>query len=156
MTAHLVGISQAAEFHALAPGSVRLPLPPRFTFGTFPADIAAHYYDAMNLPADGVYAGAGFVVSDFFVMDREARLLYGGEINLHPFRFNDMTAARQAAIAAAARARGAGAGPPPRAPAPARAGRGRPAFPTGKRQADVRPLDGGRVAAARLAGTGGT
>jgi hypothetical protein len=109
MTAHLVGISQAAEFHALAPGSVRLPLPPRFTFGTFPADIAAHYYDAMNLPADGVYAGAGFVVSDFFVMDREARLLYGGEINLHPFRFNDMTAARQAAIAAAPRRRVPGA-----------------------------------------------
>ena len=109
MTAHLVGIGEAAEFHALGTASVRLPLPPRFSFGTFPADIAAHYYDALHLPADGVYAGAGFVVSDFFVMDREARLLYGGEINLHPFRFNDMSAARQAAMAAAPRRRVPGA-----------------------------------------------
>ncbi len=109
MTAHLVGIGQAAEFHALGTASVRLPLPPRFSFGAFPADIAAHYYDALHLPADGVYSGAGFVISDFFVMDRQARLLYGGEINLHRYRFNDVTAARQAAIAAAPRRRVPGA-----------------------------------------------
>jgi capsular polysaccharide biosynthesis protein len=103
MTLASKSITEAAELQVVGPPSTCLPTPPRFAFGPVPADVSSNYYGSMHLNADGVYCCPGAALSDGFVIDTDGALLFGGEINMHPYRFAAMTQMRQANLATAPR-----------------------------------------------------
>ena len=76
-------IGTSVEFETLQPGTNLVPAPPRFSFGTFPADIAAAYYRNTHLWATGVYKLYGFDVFGHFALCKNGELYGSHEVNMH-------------------------------------------------------------------------
>ena len=89
-------IAVATAFRELLPRSFVLPPPPRFTFGTFPADVAVQYYSGIQMAPIGVYAGTGFELSDGYVLHRDEQLVVAPDLKVHPKHLTDIDPAREA------------------------------------------------------------
>jgi capsular polysaccharide biosynthesis protein len=62
LRAGLQTLADHASFHELLPAFHGLPAPPRFHFGTFPAELAAHYYGLRDLGPAGVWSSDALIV----------------------------------------------------------------------------------------------
>jgi capsular polysaccharide biosynthesis protein len=76
-------IADVAACREVLPRTVQLPAPPRFQFGTLPAEVAAGYFQAVLLPPAGIYAGTGFDLFDGCILRRDGRLILAPELRLH-------------------------------------------------------------------------
>jgi hypothetical protein len=79
-----VGSGSAVEFFSLYPGTNLVPAPPRFTFGTFGAELAAGYYRNSHLWEIGVYRLRGFEIFGPYVLCKDGELYFSTETNVHP------------------------------------------------------------------------
>jgi hypothetical protein len=80
------------EFVELQAGTNLMPAPPRFTFGTFPADLAAGYFRNTHLWAMGVYRLHGFDVFGPYALSKDGTLFCCHEANIHPKHIEDVVA----------------------------------------------------------------
>jgi hypothetical protein len=83
-------IGTGVEFVGLGPATNLVPAPPRFTFGTFPGELAAMYYRNTHLWAVGVYKLRGFDVFGPYVLCRESEVFHCHETNIHPKHVEDV------------------------------------------------------------------
>ncbi|MBS0558639.1 MAG: glycosyltransferase family 61 protein [Proteobacteria bacterium] len=74
----------AARFHAIAPANAAVPPPPRFFFGTFPADVAAHYFRHIGLGPAGTFTVRNVRFQAAYVIAHGGRPLICSELNIHP------------------------------------------------------------------------
>lgn len=77
------GSINGVEFGQLASPHTQLPFPPRFTFGTFPASLAANYYGHRGIGSVGVFALHGFDLSGVFLLSHEDLFYRCPELNIH-------------------------------------------------------------------------
>ncbi len=85
-------IGNAVDFITLYPGTNLVPAPPRFTFGTFNAELAAGYYRNTHLWAIGVYRLHGFEVVGPYGICKNGELFASHEANIHPKHIKDLVA----------------------------------------------------------------
>ena len=75
MSEAFLPLSRIAPFQELLPQSSMVPQPPRFTFGTFPAELAGHYYTRLQLAAVGVYTCHDLELSHGYLLYHEGDLI---------------------------------------------------------------------------------
>ncbi len=85
-------IGKAVDFVTLYPGTNLVPAPPRFTFGTFNAELAAGYYRHTHLWAIGVYKLYGFEVFGPYGLCKDGELFASHEANIHAKHVEDLVA----------------------------------------------------------------
>jgi capsular polysaccharide biosynthesis protein len=82
----------AVDFISLYPATSLIPAPPRFTYGTFGAELASGYFRHAHLWEIGVYRLRGFDIFGPFVMCKEGEPFFAPETNLHPAHIDQMVA----------------------------------------------------------------
>jgi hypothetical protein len=85
-----VGKGPAVEFVELHPATNLIPAPPRFTYGTFRAELAAQYFRNTHLWAIGVYKLHGFEILGPYALCRNGNLFSCHEANIHPKHIQDV------------------------------------------------------------------
>ena len=85
-----VGKGNAVEFVELHPATNLIPAPPRFTYGTFGAELAAQYFRCTHLWAVGVYKLHGFEVFGPYALCKDGNLFCCHEANIHPKYIEDV------------------------------------------------------------------
>ena len=104
MTAALA-LGRVAAFREVLPPSFEVTQPPRFIFGTLPAEIAAHLFARLQLPAVGVYTCREVELSDGFVLRHEGDPLEATDCKLLPKHLEDAAAGDRDAFGARPRRR---------------------------------------------------
>ncbi len=102
MEPDILPVLDATHFTAVLPASTRLPEPPRFSFGDFPAPVAAAYYRATHLHGVGVYAANGLAWCRGFVLGPDGALLRDGSIQIHQETIDRLGPQGRTALRAAA------------------------------------------------------
>ena len=101
-------IGSIATFREVLPRSFSLAQPPRFSFGTFPADVAAQYYAALQIDPVGLYACVSVELSDGYVMHHKGQLVVAPDCKVFHKHLEDIPAEREAAFKDRPRRRVAG------------------------------------------------
>ena len=96
MSAEFLPVGSVSTFREVLPRSVCMAQPPRFTFGDFPADVAAQYYGALHISPVGVYAGNGLELCDGHVIHHDDALVVAPDLKLFPKHLRDVPAEREA------------------------------------------------------------
>jgi len=78
------GEPDAASFHRIAPAHAAVPLPPRFFFGDFPADVAAHYFRHIGVGPVGTFTLRDVLFQAAYVIARGGCPVVCSELNIHP------------------------------------------------------------------------
>jgi hypothetical protein len=86
-------IGDMAQFVEVHPATNLVPTPPRFTFGTFPGDLAAGFYRNTHIWAMGIYKLRGFDVFGPWGLSKDGELFSCHEANIHAKHVEDMVAA---------------------------------------------------------------
>jgi len=76
-------IGSLVEFVEVYPASNLIPAPPRFTFGTFGADLATMFFRHTHLWAIGLYRLSGFEVFGAYALCKDGELFSCHEANIH-------------------------------------------------------------------------
>jgi hypothetical protein len=76
-----VPLDRHADFHMLAPATLRLPPPPRFHFGGFPAPLAALFYGRSRVPGAGVFTTGAITVSAGLILRAADQLIEAPPLN---------------------------------------------------------------------------
>jgi hypothetical protein len=84
------GKGNGIEFAELHPATNLIPAPPRFTFGTFEAELAAEYFRNTHLWAVGVYKLHGFDVFGPYGLCKTGEPFVCHEANIHPKHVEDI------------------------------------------------------------------
>ncbi len=98
-------LSRIAPFQEVLPRSSMLNQPPRFFFGTFPAEIATLYFTRLQMTAVGVYTCRDVELSDGFLMYHEGDLLEAADCKVLARHLASVPAARKDAFAGRPRRR---------------------------------------------------
>ncbi len=99
MTESFLAVGEAAQFHGVLPRSSVMPLPPRFVFGAFPAEVAAHYFSTQSVFAVGTYAAEKFELCDGYTLRQAGQLVFGPDLKIYPKHLTDIDPARRAGYA---------------------------------------------------------
>ena len=99
MSEAFLPLGKVATFREVLPRSFALPQPPRFTFGTFPAQVAANYYTPLHLPAVGLYACGNMELGDGYVLHHDDQLVAAPDCKMFPKHLEEIPAEREAAFA---------------------------------------------------------
>ncbi len=94
-----LAVGKAAQFHQLLPGSAHLAQPPRFSFGTVPAEVAVQYYGPQHISSVGIYVGTGFELCDGYILHHGGQPVMAPDLKIHPKHLADFQAARAAGYA---------------------------------------------------------
>lgn len=74
---------EGVEFKRLMAPDIALPFPPRFTFGSFPAQLAAMYYGLRGISSVGIFRLLGVELSGAFLLSRNGTYYRCPELNVH-------------------------------------------------------------------------
>ncbi len=76
--------ARGVAYQPLSERADGLPLPPRFTFGPFDADLASRYYHEVVVLETGLYVARGVTLSGHFCLSDGDELLACDALHLHP------------------------------------------------------------------------
>jgi capsular polysaccharide biosynthesis protein len=71
------------EFQSLAAPDIALPASPRFTFGSFPGELAASYYRQFGIGSVGIHKARNVALSGEFLISRDEVYFRCPEMNVH-------------------------------------------------------------------------
>jgi capsular polysaccharide biosynthesis protein len=71
------------EFQSLAAPDLALPVSPRFTFGSFPGELAASYYRQFGIGSVGIHRARNVALSGEFLISRDEVYFRCPEMNVH-------------------------------------------------------------------------
>lgn len=90
---------EGITFLRLAEPEVRIPEPPRFSFGNIPDHISARYFSSWGLSSAGVFVCENVVLAGEFLVGRDDYVFRSPELNIHPAHVEE-AAARYAGVSA--------------------------------------------------------
>lgn len=94
------GPIEGLQFKRLTGPDNRVPNPPRFTFGTFPAELATDFYKLGGISSIGVHVARDVSLSGNFLLTRGDRYFRAPELNIHQAHIKTEVARREAMNAA--------------------------------------------------------
>ncbi len=95
MSETFLQLGKVATFRKILPHSSVLTQPPRFFFGNFPAEVAAHYFAPLQMAAVGMYTCRNVELSDGWLMRHEGQLLMAADCKVFPKHLQEIPAKRR-------------------------------------------------------------